>query len=291
LLQYKFSGQFRPEALLLGYWARSCNAYLYDNLAQSEKNMNAGKLGQKASSAKSGDTNLHRKLAQSIGNQILSGVYAPGAILPNEADWCRIYGASRTTVREAVKTLTAKGLLKSRTKIGSRVEPRENWNILDRDVLSWHIAAMNPQEFFASVQEVRKILEPEIAALAALNRTPQQLRAITEALEDMRKAKMGRNSVEPDVRFHLALLAAANNALLTPFGIMIESALTHMFEYTSTHNPEPDMFIPKHEGILKAVTRGNAKAARKAALSLLTDTDQTIAQVPSKNRKAHKVKT
>jgi DNA-binding FadR family transcriptional regulator len=264
---------------------------LYDNLAQSEKKMNAGKLNQKASAARSGDTNLHRKLAQSIGNQILSGVYAPGAILPNEADWCRIYGASRTTVREAVKTLTAKGLLKSRTKIGSRVEPRENWNILDRDVLSWHIAAMNPQEFFASVQEVRKILEPEIAALAALNRTPHQLRSITEAFEDMRKAKPGRNSVAPDVRFHLALLAAANNILLTPFGIMIESALTHMFEFTSTHNPEPDMFIPKHENILKAVARGNPKAARKAALNLLTDTDQTIAQVPAKSKKTRKNKS
>ena len=101
--------------------------------------MNPGKSSQKASPAKSAGSNLHRIVAQSIGNQILSGVYAPGAILPNEADWCRIYGASRTTVREAVKTLTAKGLLKSRTKIGSRVEPRENWNILDRDVLAWHM--------------------------------------------------------------------------------------------------------------------------------------------------------
>jgi DNA-binding FadR family transcriptional regulator len=71
---------------------------------------------------------------------------------------------------------------------------------------------------------------------------------------------------------------------------MIEAALTNMFEFTSTHNAEPDMFIPKHEGILKAVARGNAKAARKAALSLLTDTDQTIAQVPSKARKARKAK-
>jgi len=96
--------------------------------------------------------------------------------------------------------------------------------------------------------------------------------------------------VEPDVRFHLALLAAANNALLTPFGIMIESALTHMFEYTSTHNPEPDMFIPKHENILKAVARGNPKSARRAALNLLTDTDQTIAQVPAKSKRARKNK-
>ena len=102
----------------------------------------------------------------------------------------------------------------------------------------------------------------------------------------MRAAKPGRNSVAPDVRFHLALLAAANNMLLTPFGIMIEAALTNMFEFTSTHNPEPDMFIPKHEGILKAVARGNPKAARRAALSLLSDTDQTIAQFPVKAKKS-----
>ncbi len=240
--------------------------------------------------SKSSDSNLHRKVAQSIGNQILTGVYAPGAILPNEADWCRIYGASRTTVREAVKTLNAKGLLKSRTKIGSRVEPRENWNMLDRDVLAWHIDAMDPREFFASVQQVRKILEPEIAALAAENHTPMQLRSITEALEGMRNARSGAESVGPDVKFHLALLAAANNPLLTPFGIMIEFALTHMFEFTSTHNAEPDIFIPKHEHILKAVARGNASAARKAALNLLSDTDQTIAgfsakEKPRKNRK------
>ena len=253
--------------------------------------MNPGNFHQKKHFAKSNDSNLHQKLAQSIGNQILTGVYAPGAILPNEADWCKIYGASRTTVREAVKTLNAKGLLKSRTKIGSRVEPRENWNILDRDVLSWHIAAMDPQEFFASVQQVRKILEPEIAALAAVNRTTVQLRAITEALEDMRNAKRGRDSVKPDVRFHLALLAAANNALLSPFGIMIESALTNMFEFTSTHNAEPDIFIPRHESILKAVAKGNPNAARRAAQILLEDTDTTIAGFPkaAKAKKPRKV--
>jgi DNA-binding FadR family transcriptional regulator len=71
---------------------------------------------------------------------------------------------------------------------------------------------------------------------------------------------------------------------------MIESALTNMFEFTSTHNPEPDMFIPKHEHILKAVARGNANGARRAALNLLTDTDQTIAQGPPKSRKPRETK-
>ena len=232
---------------------------------------------QKKSSPKSSDHNLQQKLAQSIGKHILTGIYAPGAILPNEADWCKIYGASRTTVREAIKTLNAKGLLKSRTRIGSRVEPRENWNILDRDVLGWHIAAMDPQEFFASVQQVRKILEPEIASLAAVNRSPAQLRTITEAFEDMVAAKTARDSVEPDVRFHLSLLAAANNALLSPFGIMIERALSSMFEFTSTKTSVTDIFVSRHETILKAVAKGNAKAARRAAQVLLSDTDKTIA--------------
>jgi len=249
--------------------------------------MNPGNPQQKKLRTKTDGSNLHRKLAQSIGNQILTGVYAPGAILPNEADWCHIYGASRTTVREAIKTLNAKGLLKSRTKVGSRVEPRENWNILDRDVLSWHIAAMDPWEFFASAQQVRKILEPEIAALAAVNRTTAQLRAIAQAFKDMSDAKRARDSVEPDVRFHLALLAATNNALLSPFGTMIESALTNMFEFTSTHNAEPDIFIPRHENILNAVAKGNAKAARRATQVLLEDTDMTIASF-SRNIKARK---
>jgi DNA-binding FadR family transcriptional regulator len=224
-----------------------------------------------------GNENLHRKVAESIGSQILEGVYAPGAILPNEADWCRIYGASRTTVREAVKTLNAKGLLKSRTKIGSRVEPREHWNILDRDVLAWHLASMPPTEFFASVQQVRKILEPEIAALAALNHSPSQLKVISDALLEMQSAKSGQESVAPDVKFHLALLAAANNPLLSPFGIMIETALTSMFETTSTSAGGPDIFVPQHEVILKAVARGNDNAARRAMIVLLENTDKIIA--------------
>jgi DNA-binding FadR family transcriptional regulator len=264
---------------------------LYDNLDLKDNSMNSASPAQKKSHITSNDRNLHRKVAQSIGNQILTGVYAPGAILPNEADWCKIYGASRTTVREAVKTLNAKGLLKSRTKIGSRVEPRANWNILDRDVLGWHIAAMDPQEFFASVQQVRKILEPEIAALAAVNRSPAQLRTITVAFEDMVKAKSGHASVEPDVRFHLSLLAATNNALLSPFGIMIEKALSSMFEFTSTNNAKRDVFIPRHEAILKAVAKGNAAAARRAALVLLEDTDKTIAgfSKPIKLKRPRKV--
>jgi DNA-binding FadR family transcriptional regulator len=235
--------------------------------------------------------NVHSQLAQNIGQQILSGVYAPGAILPNEADWCRIYSASRTSVREAIKTLNAKGLLKSRPKIGSRVEPRENWNLLDRDVLRWHGAAKDPQEFLRTVQEVRRILEPEAAALAAERRTPAQLAALAKALQGMRDARSHAESVAPDVAFHIGLLSAANNDILTPFGIVIESALATLFEYTTTNNPAHAVAIDLHENIFKAIRLGNPKSARKAALILIGNTDEIVAQKRTQPRSVKRTAT
>lgn len=222
--------------------------------------------------------NLHHKLAQSIGEQILKGIYAPGAILPNEADWCRIYGASRTAVREAIKTLHGKGLLASRPKVGSRVEPRERWNLLDRDVIAWHFAAMDRKQFMTSTLEARRIFEPGIAALAALKRTPAQLARLEAALDAMRRAKSGAAMVAPDVEFHLALLAAADNDLLSSFGLIIEWALPTAFDYTTRHNPKPETMVPLHENIFHAIQRGNPEAARKAMAALIADTGQVIEQ-------------
>lgn len=248
----------------------------------------------KSSRSDSAPKNLHHKLAQSIGEQILKGIYAPGAILPNEADWCRIYGASRTAVREAIKTLNGKGLLASRPKIGSRVEPRERWNLLDRDVLAWHFAAMDRKDFMQSTQEARKILEPGIAALAAAKRTPSQMARLEAALEAMREARTGAAMVAPDVEFHLALLAAANNELLASFGLIIEWALPAVFDYSTRHNPKPETVVPLHEAVVRAIQRGAPEAARRGMAALLIDTDKVIdralAGVPS-TRKRKSAKT
>ena len=160
--------------------------------------------------------NLHHILAQDIGARILKGEFAPGSLLPREAEWGRSFGVSRTAVREAIKMLMAKGLIVSRPKIGSRVQPRSSWNLLDRDVLAWYCAATDYRHFLASVQQVRRILEPEAAALAASNHTPAQLADIEAAFVDMRLADSVGAWNAADVRFHLAILAAAGNELLVP---------------------------------------------------------------------------
>jgi DNA-binding FadR family transcriptional regulator len=223
---------------------------------------------------------VHAELARVIGLSILDGTYPPGSVLPNEAEWGRMFRASRTAVREAIKTLNAKGLLVSRPKVGSRVEPRERWNLLDRDVMAWHRAAMDERKFLTSLQEVRRILEPGVAVLAARRRTASQLAALSAALEAMRTASSPEAMVAADVGFHLCLLAAANNELLAPFGIIIEQSLASMFDYTTRHTAKPEHILPLHAEVLRAIAAQSADAARKAMTALLDDTDEVLKQQP-----------
>ena len=230
-------------------------------------------------------SNLHVKFARNIGERILLGEFAPGSLLPNEAQWGKAFGASRTVVREALKTLMAKGLIESRPKIGSRVLPRTMWNILDRDVLEWHHAAVDRHAFIKSTQEARRLVEPGVALLAAQKRTPAQLARLQNAFTAMKRAKTTAEAVEADVEFHEALMAAANNELLLPFGIIIEKALGNLFDFTTNLNPSPKTAIKLHERILLAVAASDGAAASKAMQVLLDDTDNLIAKPTRKSRR------
>jgi len=211
-------------------------------------------------------------------------------LLPNEAEWCDVYGVSRTAVREAIKMLAAKGLIVSRPKIGSRVRPREVWNLLDRDVLAWYWAASDQHHFLSNVQQMREMLEPEVAALAALNHTPAQLAAIESAYRGMVDSTNVTDWNTHDVKFHLAILGAAGNELLVPLGFMIESALSNMFEFTASHNEDVRKALPLHEAILIAIRRHSPAAARRAARALLADTSGVIGE-SRKSRNAPKSKS
>jgi DNA-binding FadR family transcriptional regulator len=143
-------------------------------------------------------------------------------------------------------------------------------------VLAWYCAATDERHFLASMQQVRRILEPEAAALAASNHTPEQLADIEAAFVDMRLADSVSAWNAADVRFHLAILAAAGNELLVPLGFVIESALSHMFDYTATHNEDMRSALSLHEDILRAVRLNRPSVARMAARRLLSDTDRVI---------------
>ena len=215
-------------------------------------------------------------VAVEIGRRIVQGVYPAGSVLPNEADWAVMFGVSRTVVRESIKILMAKNLLTSRPKIGSRVEPRERWNLLDRDVLLWYSQSPDRAGFLKSLQELRQIIEPHLAALAAERRSEAQMQAISAACHDMGTAPTLAQRTLADTRFHMSILRAAGNELLMPLASMIDAALEQLFTYVTREANDLRHAQGLHEDVEKAIRLQRPEAARRAVLKLLNNTNAVI---------------
>lgn len=222
-------------------------------------------------------SSVHAAIANEIGLRIVRGDYPPGSILPNEAKWSETFNVSRSAVREAIKMLMAKSLLSSRPKVGSRVEPRERWNLLDRDVLSWYAMSPDREKFLKTVQEFRYIVEPEAAALAAERRTEAQMAEIDEACREMGAATTLRVRTEADTRFHTAILRATGNDLLVPLGVLIESGFDYLFAYITREVNDLQYAQSLHEDIARQIRLQKPERARAAVRKLLTNTDDIIA--------------
>ncbi|TPL90533.1 FadR family transcriptional regulator [Mesorhizobium sp. B2-3-13] len=221
-------------------------------------------------------SSVHASLASEIGLRIVRGDYPPGSILPNEAKWAETFNVSRSAVREAIKMLMAKSLLASRPKIGSWVEPKERWNLLDRDVLAWYATAPDREAFLRTVQEFRHIIEPEASAFAAMRRSDEQMAEISLACREMGEAANLPERIRADTRFHLAILRASGNDLLVPLGVLIESALDHLFVFTTRQVGDQRRAQKLHEAIEKSIRLQRPAAARNAVHKLLADTDEGI---------------
>ncbi|MBX3576748.1 MAG: FadR family transcriptional regulator [Rhizobiaceae bacterium] len=226
-------------------------------------------------------TRVHASVANEIGMRIVRGDYPPGTILPNEAQWSDMFEVSRSVVREAIKMLMAKGLLSSRPKVGSWVEQRERWNLLDRDVLTWYAMSPERKTFLKTVQEFRYIIEPEAAAMAAARRSDEQMDQISEALHEMGTAKSLPERTDADTRFHIGILRASGNELLVPLGVLIESALDRLFVFVTREVNDLQYAQKLHEAIEKAIRAKKPEAARMAVRKLLANTDDIVAKAKS----------
>ncbi|BCH26397.1 GntR family transcriptional regulator [Mesorhizobium sp. L-8-10] len=224
-------------------------------------------------------SSVHASIANEIGLRIVRGDYPPGAILPNEARWAKMFDVSRSAVREAIKMLMAKGLLNSRPKVGSWVEPRERWNLLDRDVLTWYAMSPDREKFLKTVQEFRYLIEPEAAAFAARRRSEEQMAEISAACREMGEARSLPERTEADTRFHLAILRASGNELLVPLGVLIESAFDQLFIFVTREQNDLAHAQTLHENIEKCIRLKRPEAARAAVRKLLANTDDIIAGV------------
>ena len=234
-----------------------------------------------------GRGSIHTSIAEAIGRSIVRGEFPPGTILPNEAKWAADFKVSRSAVREAIKILMAKNLIVSRPKIGSRVEAKDRWSLLDHDVLSWYATSPDRAGFLKSLQQFRHIVEPEAAALAAQYRTEAQMEEITAACRDMATAPTLSDRTHADVRFHLAILKASNNELLVPMGVIIDSALDNLFVFITREANDLHFAQDLHNNIERNIRLHKVQGARMAVRKLLNHSDDFISRhLPRKPRGA-----
>lgn len=215
---------------------------------------------------------LTRELVEAIGGKIVRGDSPPGASLPIEADLATHYETSRTVMREAIKMLTAKGLVGSRPRRGTYVEPESKWNILDPDVLRWILQRRFSFELMRDFLIARQGIEPKAAAAAAIRQDREAIAEIGRRLEDMREAAAGRmDSLETDIAFHVAILHASGNRFFVQFSHVIETALRFSIRLTNSEKGVPMASVADHERIYVAIEKGDVMAAERAADDLLTE--------------------
>jgi len=208
---------------------------------------------------------IHGQVAHELGLRIVSGGYAPDRILPNEEIFSADLNVSRTAYREAIKILAAKGLVESRPRIGTRVRPRKSWNMLDPDVLAWCFAAGPSVSHARSLYEMRAIVEPAAAAMAAERASDEQIARIDAAMKLMKEAAPETDvSVEADLEFHLSIMEATGNDLLTPLGYLIESALAQSFKLSTSLPNAREESIPLHNAVFLAIRDRDPAMARAA---------------------------
>jgi DNA-binding FadR family transcriptional regulator len=234
---------------------------------------------QSTYSAQTEGKSQHGRIVRELGLAIVRGDLQPGDKLPPEAQLLEHYEISRPVLREAVRVLVAKGLVLSRQRAGAVVRPRNEWHMLDPDVLYWLIQAKPQSEFVRTLLDVRRVFEPAAAALAARAATDEQLQAIAAAYEGMAAARTTAELLEPDLAFHRRIAEATGNDLLAYIGNMLSLALRESIVLSSQLPNTHELSLPRHKAILTALQARDPLGARQATLVQLEETGDDLSTV------------
>jgi DNA-binding FadR family transcriptional regulator len=220
---------------------------------------------------------LHGQIVEVMAQRILSGQIPEGSTI-NVPDLQADLGVSLTAVREALKVLTAKGLVDARQKRGTFVRPRSDWNLLDADMIRWHFDDDVRPELLEELHEVRGIVEPAAARLAAVRASDAQVLALDEALAAMSSATDDLAAAEADLTFHKALLAATGNELLTKMEVIMETGLADRDRLVHRVKPSDDP-VPSHARVVEAVRAHDPEGAELAMRELLAKAAEDLSAV------------
>ncbi|WP_371194841.1 FadR/GntR family transcriptional regulator [Glaciecola sp. SC05] len=181
--------------------------------------------------------NITQNLTHTLGLAIIRGDFFEA--LPSEAEICERFGVSRSSTREAVKMLSAKGLIRSRPKQGIRIQAERNWNMFDPDVLKWILVSKPTLDLLREFFEMRLVTDPQAAALAAKHAKPENIVELRKALDRMRDAENGLDDVlDADIAFITALFEATHNRFFI-----------QLIEFTSTALRVTSRYSNRMQGI------------------------------------------
>ncbi|RYY45684.1 MAG: FadR family transcriptional regulator [Sphingomonadales bacterium] len=214
--------------------------------------------------------NLTYGLLDALGRAVVTGRYDQ-SIFPTEADLAKQHGVSRSVTREAVKMLTAKGLLTARPRKGTTVQPASHWNLFDPDVLRWLLERKFSLELLRQFTELRIAIEPAAAALAARAASAAGLEAIAAGYRRMEAAEAGEDDpLEADIAFHVSILAASANPFYVQFKDVVETALRTSIRFTNRFKGRTAS-LPQHREVLTAIERRDAEGAQASMMALIAE--------------------
>ncbi len=210
--------------------------------------------------------NSHAQVVDAIGLDIIQGHHPQGSILPRDEDLANRFGVSRTVLREAIKTLTAKGLLVARTRVGTRIRPRDDWNMFDADVLRWHMEGGTDKAFYVDLSEMRLAIEPYAAGLAAQRADAAAITAMRQTVERMAVAPDRRSFATADIDLHRKITKASGNVFMHSVSALIEAALLSSFWISSpAENPIIQSEVAEdHARIVEAIGSRDVSGAETA---------------------------
>ncbi|HSI59962.1 MAG TPA: FadR/GntR family transcriptional regulator [Ideonella sp.] len=221
---------------------------------------------------------FHDQIVEELGAKIVSGVLASGTQVSPEPILAESLGVGRLAVREAMKVLAAKGLIVIRPKTGTHVLPREAWNLFDPAVLRWHAAASFDDRFLADLVQLRRMIEPPAARLAAVQATDAQIEAVRSAHAAMAAATAQEDYIAADLRFHAAVLAACNNQFIRQLQGAISEVLKISFTASSAPGGRQERLfaLSLHEALVTALVQRDGDAAEAAVQRLIERAEDRI---------------
>lgn len=221
-------------------------------------------------------TKNKNSIREHLARMIIEGTLKRDEILPNELALAELYSVSRTMIRDVLRSLEEKGLIERKTNVGTRVRGIHSWNLLDKDVLDWSCGILTQSRFLLSLLELRLIIEPQAAALAAIRANDTDLQRICNNFSRMwaeeTDTKKMMLDTEADIDFHKAIIQASGNLFISQIGGAIQAALHHTIYLSNKANIDHKHSLECHRQVLTSIENRNPKGAYAGMCCVLENT-------------------